>query len=95
MVNFLKNIGFAQRHVFLTFIFLIKGRPSSSGRAQKDVDDVNLQRSQTFGQRFMDNLFLRNLTSQPKSSVAEVTVPSSPYKVFCTCTTFLPFDVPY
>ncbi|KAL9830993.1 Brefeldin A-inhibited guanine nucleotide-exchange protein 5 [Arabidopsis thaliana] len=57
-----------------------EGRPSSSGRAQKDVDDVNLQRSQTFGQRFMDNLFLRNLTSQPKSSVAEVTVPSSPYK---------------
>ncbi|EFH53532.1 predicted protein [Arabidopsis lyrata subsp. lyrata] len=57
-----------------------EGRPSSSGRAQKDGDDVNLQRSQTFGQRFMDNIFLRNLTSQPKSSVAEVSVPSSPYK---------------
>ncbi|EOA23306.1 hypothetical protein CARUB_v10019080mg [Capsella rubella] len=57
-----------------------EGRPSSSGRAQKDGDDVNLQRSQTFGQRFMDNLFLRNLTSQPKSSIAEVSVPSSPYK---------------
>ncbi|KAL1193725.1 Brefeldin A-inhibited guanine nucleotide-exchange protein 5 [Cardamine amara subsp. amara] len=57
-----------------------EGRPSSSGRSQKDGDDANLQRSQTFGQRFMDNLFLRNLTSQPKSSAPEVFVPSSPYK---------------
>ncbi|KAL0789711.1 hypothetical protein Bca101_005957 [Brassica carinata] len=58
-----------------------EGRPSSSGRSQKEGDDLNIQRSQTFGQRFMDNLFLRNLTSQPKSSAAEVSVPSSPHKV--------------
>ncbi|KAF2611868.1 hypothetical protein F2Q70_00011899 [Brassica cretica] len=57
-----------------------EGRPSSSGRSQKEGDDLNIQRSQTFGQRFMDNLFLRNLTSQPKSSAAEVSVPSSPHK---------------
>ncbi|CAH2065526.1 unnamed protein product [Thlaspi arvense] len=57
-----------------------EGRPSSSGRSQKEADDSSIQRSQTFGQRFMDNLFLRNLTSQPKSSAAEVSVPSSPYK---------------
>ncbi|KAL0722489.1 hypothetical protein Bca4012_037088 [Brassica carinata] len=57
-----------------------EGRPSSTGRSQKEGDDPNIQRSQTFGQRFMDNLFLRNLTSQPKSSAAEVSVPSSPHK---------------
>lgn len=57
-----------------------EGRPSSSGRSQKEGDDPTIQRTQTFGQRFMDNLFLRNLTSQPKSAAAEVSVPSSPHK---------------
>lgn len=62
-------------------MFPREGRPSSSGRSQKEGDDPSIQRTQTFGQRFMDNLFLRNLTSQPKSSAAEVSVPSSPHKV--------------
>ncbi|KAL0926627.1 hypothetical protein M5K25_002866 [Dendrobium thyrsiflorum] len=42
------------------------------------------QRSQTFSQRIvgnvMDNLFLRNLTSKPRSAVADDLVPSSPAK---------------
>ena len=67
--------------MFLTLMFPPEGRPSSSGRSQKEGEDPIIQRSQTFGQRFMDNLFLRNLTSQPKSSAAEVSVPSSPHKV--------------
>nr|XP_011461220.1 PREDICTED: brefeldin A-inhibited guanine nucleotide-exchange protein 5 [Fragaria vesca subsp. vesca] len=56
-----------------------EGLNSPSGSASKSADDENLQRSQTIGQRIMGNLFLRNLSSKPKSS--DASVPSSPVKV--------------
>ncbi|XP_019057827.1 PREDICTED: brefeldin A-inhibited guanine nucleotide-exchange protein 5 isoform X1 [Tarenaya hassleriana] len=58
-----------------------EGLPSPSERAQKDAEAGNLQRSQTFGQRIMDNLFLRNLSSKQKSPAADLSVPSSPAKL--------------
>ncbi|XP_024177635.1 brefeldin A-inhibited guanine nucleotide-exchange protein 5 isoform X2 [Rosa chinensis] len=56
-----------------------EGLNSPSGSASKSAEDGNLQRSQTIGQRIMDNLFLRNLSSKPKSS--DASVPSTPVKV--------------
>lgn len=62
-----------------------EGLHSPSVRSEKPADDVSLQRSQTFGQRFMgnmmDNLFLRTLTSKSKSRSEEALVPSSPVKI--------------
>lgn len=63
----------------LIFFFCLVGLNSPSGSASKSADDENLQRSQTIGQRIMGNLFLRNLSSKPKSS--DASVPSSPVKV--------------
>ncbi|KAG6492868.1 hypothetical protein ZIOFF_047836 [Zingiber officinale] len=39
----------------------------SNGGSPKPAEASDFQRSQTFGQRFMDNLLLRNLTSKPKN----------------------------
>lgn len=63
------------------------GLPSPSGRSSKSSEAGGLQRSQTIGQRIMgnmmDNLFLRSLTSKSKAGGAsDVSVPSSPVKVF-------------
>ncbi|XP_022754739.1 brefeldin A-inhibited guanine nucleotide-exchange protein 5 isoform X2 [Durio zibethinus] len=62
-----------------------EGFPSPSGRSQKSAEAGGLQRSQTIGQRIMgnmmDNLFLRSLTSKPKSRASEIPVPSSPPKL--------------
>ncbi|XP_008242137.1 PREDICTED: brefeldin A-inhibited guanine nucleotide-exchange protein 5 [Prunus mume] len=56
-----------------------EGLPSPSGGAPKSAE--GLQRNQTIGQRIMDNLFLRNLTSKPKGIASDASVPSSPIKV--------------
>ncbi|KAG4190196.1 hypothetical protein ERO13_A07G018300v2 [Gossypium hirsutum] len=58
-----------------------EGVPSPSGRAQKSAEAGSLQRSQTIGQRIMDNIFLRGFTSKPKSPTSETPVPSSPLKL--------------
>ncbi|XP_071723844.1 brefeldin A-inhibited guanine nucleotide-exchange protein 5-like [Rutidosis leptorrhynchoides] len=58
-----------------------EGLPSPSGRGQKPAEAEGLQRTQTFGQRIMDNLFLRNLTSKPKGRVLDASAPSSPVKL--------------
>ncbi|KAM1528914.1 hypothetical protein ACFX1Z_018185 [Malus domestica] len=58
-----------------------EGLPSPSGSASKSAEGRSLQRSQTIGQRIMDNLFLRNLTSKPKAIPSEASVPSSPIRV--------------
>ncbi|XP_020257824.1 brefeldin A-inhibited guanine nucleotide-exchange protein 5 isoform X3 [Asparagus officinalis] len=58
-----------------------EGLPSPSGSGHKPGDGVTFQKSQTFGQRFMDNLLLRNLTSKSKSHSDEVEVPASPLKI--------------
>ncbi|WJX96402.1 Brefeldin A-inhibited guanine nucleotide-exchange protein 5 [Trifolium repens] len=55
--------------------------PSPSGRTPKAADGGGLQRSQTLGQRIMDNIFLRNLTSKSKSPVSDASQPSSPVRV--------------
>ncbi|KAG0481491.1 hypothetical protein HPP92_012349 [Vanilla planifolia] len=61
------------------------GMQSSLKNTQKPDEAASLQRSQTFGQRIvgnmMDNLFLRNLTSKSRSTVADELVPSSPTKL--------------
>ncbi|CAN6541337.1 unnamed protein product [Malus baccata var. baccata] len=57
-----------------------EGLPSPSGSASKAAEGRSLQRSQTIGQRIMDNLFLRNLTSKPKAIPSEASVPSSPIR---------------
>ncbi|KAM7275135.1 hypothetical protein ACFE04_017001 [Oxalis oulophora] len=57
-----------------------EGLPSPSKRSQKPAEVENLQRSQTFGQRIMDNIFLRNLTSKSKDRVSDSSAPSSPVK---------------
>ncbi|KAL8532969.1 hypothetical protein ACS0TY_009290 [Phlomoides rotata] len=55
-----------------------EGTPSPSGRG-------GLQRSQTFGQKIMenmmDNMFVRSFTSKPKIRTSDVSLPSSPSKV--------------
>ncbi|KAM1605801.1 hypothetical protein PS2_026498 [Malus domestica] len=56
-----------------------EGLPSPSGSASKSAEAGNLQRSQTIGQRIMDNLFLRNL-SKPKAIPSDASVPSSPIR---------------
>ncbi|KAM7259004.1 hypothetical protein ACFE04_014745 [Oxalis oulophora] len=58
-----------------------EGLPSPSGRGQKPAEAEGLQRTQTFGQRFMDNIFLRNLTSKSKGPVLDASAPSSPVKL--------------
>ncbi|XP_010520510.1 PREDICTED: brefeldin A-inhibited guanine nucleotide-exchange protein 5-like [Tarenaya hassleriana] len=58
-----------------------EGLPSPSGKAQKDAEAGNVQQSQTFGQRIMGNLFLRNLSSKQKTPTADLSVPSSPAKL--------------
>ncbi|KAM1425844.1 hypothetical protein TB2_017769 [Malus domestica] len=58
-----------------------EGLPSPTGSASKSAEGRSLQRSQTIGQRIMDNLFLRNLTSKPKAIPSEASVPSSPFRV--------------
>ncbi|OAY54181.1 brefeldin A-inhibited guanine nucleotide-exchange protein 5 isoform X2 [Manihot esculenta] len=59
-----------------------EGLPSPSGRIQKPSDSAGIQRSQTFGQKIMenmmDNLFLRGLTTKSKARASDVSVPSSP-----------------
>ena len=64
-------------------MFILEGIPSPSGRADKPADAGGLQRNQTIGQRIMDNLFLRNLTSKSKNRVSDDYVPSSPVQVSC------------
>ncbi|KAB2019746.1 hypothetical protein ES319_D07G018000v1 [Gossypium barbadense] len=58
-----------------------EGVPSPSGRAQKSAEAGSLQRSQTIGQRIIDNIFLRGFTSKPKSPTSETPVPSSHLKL--------------
>ncbi|KAL5572269.1 hypothetical protein UlMin_021866 [Ulmus minor] len=58
-----------------------EGLPSPSGRSSKPAEASGLQRTQTIGQRIMDNIFLRNLTSKSKLPATDVSVPSSPVKV--------------
>ncbi|KAK7291769.1 hypothetical protein RIF29_07169 [Crotalaria pallida] len=58
-----------------------EGLPSPSTKSPKPADGGGLQRNQTFGQRFIDNLFLRNLSSKPKDRVSDASQPSSPVKV--------------
>lgn len=62
-----------------------EGVPSPSGGAQKSIDAGGLQRSQTFGQKFMgnmrDSLFLRSFTSKSRNPTPDVLVPSSPSKL--------------
>ncbi|XP_028786878.1 brefeldin A-inhibited guanine nucleotide-exchange protein 5-like [Neltuma alba] len=59
--------------------------PSPSGKTPKPADAGGLQRSQTLGQRIvenmMDNLFLRNFSSKPKIPTSDASQPSSPNKV--------------
>lgn len=54
----------------------------SDGNEQKHKEAAGSQQSQTFGQRIvgnvMDNLFLRNLTSKSRKTVADDPVPSLP-----------------
>lgn len=57
------------------------GTPSPSGHSQKPTDAGGLQRTQTLGQKIMDNLFARTFTSKSKGQIADVSVPSSPSKV--------------
>ncbi|KAL9165509.1 hypothetical protein ABFS82_06G175400 [Erythranthe guttata] len=61
-----------------------EGTPSPSGRTTRATDDGSLQRSQTFGQKFMgnmmDNMFVRSFTSKPKDRASDVMIPSSPSK---------------
>lgn len=64
--------------IFL-LLFCPIGLTSPSGSASKSAEGGNLQRNQTIGQRIMDNLFLRNLSSKPKGS--DASVPSSPVRV--------------
>lgn len=54
------------------------GMPSPSAGATES-DGGSLQRSQTFGQKIMGNLFVRSFTSKPKNLTPEVV--SSPSKV--------------
>ncbi|XP_019463373.1 PREDICTED: brefeldin A-inhibited guanine nucleotide-exchange protein 5-like isoform X2 [Lupinus angustifolius] len=58
-----------------------EGLPSPSTKSPNPADGGGLQQNQTFGQRFMGNIFLRNLTSKSKSNVSDVSRPSSPVKV--------------
>ncbi|CAL0325473.1 unnamed protein product [Lupinus luteus] len=58
-----------------------EGLPSPSTKSPKPSDGRGLQQNQTFGQRFMGNIFLRNLTSKSKTHVSDVSQPSSPVKV--------------
>lgn len=62
-----------------------EGLPSPSGRGQEPAEGRDLQRTQTFGQRFMgnmmDNLLLRNLTSKQRNSPSDASIPSSPVKI--------------
>ncbi|XP_074575032.1 brefeldin A-inhibited guanine nucleotide-exchange protein 5 [Curcuma longa] len=44
----------------------------SNGSSPKPAEASDFQRSQTFGQRFMDNLLLRNLTSKSKNRTNDV-----------------------
>ncbi|XP_019455526.1 PREDICTED: brefeldin A-inhibited guanine nucleotide-exchange protein 5-like isoform X4 [Lupinus angustifolius] len=55
--------------------------PSPSAQSPKPADGVGLQRNQTFGQRFMDNIFRRNLTLKSESRVSDASQPSSPVQV--------------
>ncbi|KAL0403408.1 UNVERIFIED_CONTAM: Brefeldin A-inhibited guanine nucleotide-exchange protein 5, partial [Sesamum radiatum] len=57
-----------------------EGIPSPSGRTMRPTEDGGLQRNQTFGQKIMDNLFMRSFSSKPKNSTSDVMVPSSPSK---------------
>lgn len=61
-----------------------EGLPSPSGRTPKAADGGGLQRSQTLGQRIMENIFLRNLTSKSKGRVSDASQPSSPVTVIDT-----------
>lgn len=59
--------------------------PSPVGKTGKASDTESLQRTQTFGQRFMENmmdtLLLKNLTMKSRSRSGDVLLPSSPMKV--------------
>ncbi|XAR51125.1 hypothetical protein NMG60_11005668 [Bertholletia excelsa] len=57
-----------------------EGLPSPSGSSPKQAEGRDYQRSQTFGQRIMDNLFVRSFTSKSKNRPSDVIVPSSPAK---------------
>ncbi|KAJ8751100.1 hypothetical protein K2173_016281 [Erythroxylum novogranatense] len=57
------------------------GLPSPSGQTQKNAESAGLQRSQTFGQKIMDNLFIRTFTSKSKNRPSDASVPSSPIKI--------------
>ncbi|KAL4585943.1 hypothetical protein LXL04_010570 [Taraxacum kok-saghyz] len=65
-----------------------EGRPSMdlhesegqtlSPRVQKASEGADLQRSQTIGQRLMDNIFMRGFTSKPKNPASDVVIQPSP-----------------
>ncbi|KAL0340813.1 UNVERIFIED_CONTAM: Brefeldin A-inhibited guanine nucleotide-exchange protein 5 [Sesamum radiatum] len=58
-----------------------EGIPSPSGRTMRPTEDGGLPRNQTFGQKIMDNLFMRSFSSKPKNRTSDVMVPSSPSKI--------------
>ncbi|XP_076892587.1 brefeldin A-inhibited guanine nucleotide-exchange protein 5-like [Bidens hawaiensis] len=57
-----------------------EGQTPSPGKIQKASESADLQRSQTFGQRLMGNLFARSFTSTPKNPASDAAVPASPSK---------------
>ncbi|XP_057802169.1 brefeldin A-inhibited guanine nucleotide-exchange protein 5-like isoform X2 [Salvia miltiorrhiza] len=56
-----------------------QGMPSPSARATES-DGGSIQRSQTFGQKIMGNMFMRSFTSKPKNFTSDAAVASSPSK---------------
>ncbi|KAL4567379.1 hypothetical protein LXL04_022962 [Taraxacum kok-saghyz] len=49
-----------------------------SPRVRKASEGADLQRSQTIGQRFMDNIFMRIFTSKPNNPASDVVIQPSP-----------------
>lgn len=74
--------GIGRKNGLRIELFIIVGLPSPSGRTPKAADGGGLQRSQTLGQRIMENIFLRNLTSKSKGRVSDASQPSSPVTVY-------------
>lgn len=77
--------GSPGKHPSASFVEESEGMPSPSGRGQEPAEGRDLQRTQTFGQRFMgnmmDNILLRNLTSKQRNSPSDASLPSSPAKI--------------
>lgn len=55
-----------------------EGQTLSPGTIQKASEAADLQRSQTIGQRLMDNIFMRSFTSKPKNPASDVVIQASP-----------------